>query len=160
MAEKGRRGTRVKTPARLKVIEGRGNGRDSGGRVITQPPAFKRLPPDKPEGMSEVASTHWDRLVDELARLELLKPVDGGALEMACEAYARWHAAREFRLRNGILGANSQGTIRNPAVVVEEAAEKAYRAWCHEFGMTPAAESALVPPESNDADDNPFASQG
>lgn len=147
---------RVKKPAALKVIEGRGNGRDSGGRTITPPPPFKRMPPKKPDGMSPVASRHWDSLVDELARLDLIKPGDAGALEMACEAYARWHAARQHRLEEGVLGKNSQGTVRNPAIVVEESAEKAYRGWCAEFGLTPAAEGKLKAPEADDAEENPF----
>ena len=148
---------RAKKPAALKVVEGRGHGRDSGGRPIVEPPSFKRLPPAKPAGMSEVAAAHWDRVVEDLARLDLLKPGDGGALEMLCESYARWHAARAFRLEEGVLGRNSQGTVRNPAVAVEEAAAREYRSWCHEFGLTPSAEAALATTEAPDANENPFA---
>lgn len=157
MAEKGRRGTVVATPAKLKLVEGRSPGHDSGGRPVKEPPAFKRLPPAKPRGMSRVAAKHWDQVIGELARLELVKPIDAGALEMLCEAYARWHEAREIRKSETILGKNSQGVVRHPAVAVEEAAAKEYHRWAREFGMTPSAESSLAAPEASDGDANPFA---
>ncbi len=150
-------------PAALKLLEGRGGGRDSGGRPVPTPPAFRRLPPSKPAGMSRVAAAKWDQLVDELTRLNLISVVQGPALEMACESYARWHAARAIRKRpvksgGGVLGVNSQGLVKSPAVAIEESAAKEYRGWCAEFGLTPAGEMRLATPEASDGDeDNPFA---
>lgn len=150
-------------PHGLKVIEGRGNGKDSGGREIKPPPGFTRLPPAKPEGMSPQAAELWDQLVDELQRLQVTKPIDGPALEMACETYARWHAARQMRIDHarseagteGLLSVNSQGLTTAPWVGVEERAAKEFRAWCSEFGLTPAAESKIGG-GGDDGADNPF----
>jgi P27 family predicted phage terminase small subunit len=150
-------------PHGLRLLEGRGDGRDSGGREIKPPPGFQRLPPPKPEGMSEVAAELWDRIVPELQRLQVTKPIDGPALEMMCETYARWHAARQLRLDRvrdddpdaGLLAMNSQGKNTAPWVGVEERAAKEFRAWCSEFGLTPAAESKIGG-GGDDGDDNPF----
>src|SRR5699024_2659886 len=67
-------------PANLKLIEGRGQGRDSGGRKVKPPPPFKRLPPEAPEWLPAEARAEWERVVPELARLELAKPVDRASL--------------------------------------------------------------------------------
>jgi P27 family predicted phage terminase small subunit len=169
---------RKSRPHGLKLIEGRGNGKDSGGRDLKPPPGFTRLPPEKPDGMSPTAADLWDRIVPELQRLQVTKPIDGPALEMLCETYARWHAARDMRLDAerrrvafesegkyvemvldsdgaGLLGRNSQGWTTAPWVGVEERAAKEFRAWCSEFGLTPAAESKIGG-GGDDADDNPF----
>src|SRR5665647_3181638 len=67
-------------PVALKLLEGRGHGTDSGGRKVTPPPLFKRVPPEAPEWLPTEARAEWDRVVPELARLELTKPVDRAAL--------------------------------------------------------------------------------
>jgi P27 family predicted phage terminase small subunit len=163
---KGRRGTKVPTPAALKLVEGRGNGRDSGGREVPTPPAFVRLPPTKPDGMSAIASAMWDELVDELNRLNVTKPLDAAALEMACETYARWHDARRLRFEmsiddgtpgHGLLARNSQGLVAAPWVGIEERAAKDFRSWCQEFGLTPSAEMRLATTDpKTSGDENPF----
>lgn len=148
-------------PARLKLIEGRGNGRDSGGRPVKLPPAFTRLPPDPPEWLSDDARAEWDRVVPELQRLEVLKPVDRAALAAYCEAWARFRAATEIVKREGmVLHDDRQGRAqRHPALLTAEAASKELRAWAAEFGLTPSSESRLALAKDAGTDDgNPFAS--
>jgi P27 family predicted phage terminase small subunit len=147
---------RKSAPATLKLIGGRGDGKDSGGREVKPPPGFIRLPPTKPEYMSSAASAMWDQIVEELQRLQVTKPLDGAALEMACETYARWQAARDMRVSSGLLARNSQGEVTAPWVGIEERASKEFRAWCSEFGLTPAAESKIGG-GGDDGADNPFA---
>ena len=145
-------------PAALRLMEGRGNGRDSGGRKVKDTPTFRRLPPKKPADLSERAAEHWDLLIAELSRLQLVKGTDAGSLAMACETYSRWHHAKSQRIQNGMLATNSQGQVTAPWVGIEERAAKDYRAWCSEFGLTPSAEMALGRVIENDDKDNPFAS--
>lgn len=135
---------RTSKPAVLKLVEGRSEGRDSGGRVVKQPPAFRRLPPAKPADMSPIASELWDELIPELTRLQLVKELDGAALRIGCEAYARWREAVAMRHERGILAETSQGMGVAPWVRVEESSSKEFRAWCAEFGLTPAAENKLA----------------
>ncbi len=148
-------------PVALKVVEGRGGDRDSGGRKIPETPDFKKTTPDKPEDLSELASAMWDRLIDELTRLDIVREIDGGALHGLCESYARWLTAVHMRQEHGLLATTSQGLGVAPWVRVEESAGKEYRSWCAEFGLTPATETKISgKARDDDGDENPFAASG
>lgn len=147
-------------PAALKLLEGRGDGRDSGGRPVVQPPGFTRLPPEPPSWLSGHAREEWERILPELQRLHLTKPIDRASLTAYCLAWERLAKARaEIEADGGsVLGENSQGVVRHPAVAVMEAASKDLRAWAAEFGLTPAAEVRVARPEgADDGESNPFA---
>lgn len=144
-------------PAALKLVEGRGEGRDSGGRKVKPPPLFKRLPPEAPAFLDGEARALWERVVPELARLELVKPIDAEALAAYCLTWQRLVEAQKIISDEGLLATNSQGRVRHPAVAVVEAASKDLRSWASEFGLTPASESKLKAPEASDGDANPFA---
>lgn len=145
-------------PATLKLINGRGEGRDSGGREVKKPPGFVRLPPEPPDFLYGDAREEWDRVVPELQRLQLTKPVDRAALTAYCLAWQRLCQAQAAIDNNGmgLLHENSQGVTRHPAVAIAEAASKELRAWCGEFGFTPSAEGRLNTPEG-ELEENPFA---
>lgn len=146
-------------PATLKLVSGVRPGRDSGGRKVKAPPGFRRVPPVAPSWLPDEAAAEWGRVVPELARLELTKPVDRAALAAYCLTWDRLVSAqRELNEHGSVLGRNSQGQVRHPLVAVIEAASKDLRAWCAEFGFTPSAENRLSTPEANDAlDDDPLA---
>lgn len=146
--------------ANLKLVEGRRPGVDSGGRKIKTPPPFRRIPPERPEHLSELAGELWDRIVAELPRLGLLKDLDGPSLEMACEIYALWRDAKSKREKLGALGKNSQGVIVAPWTTLEMKAGAEFRNWCSEYGLTPSAEmrvagNTIGPGEPSET--NPFA---
>lgn len=150
-------------PHGLRVVEGRHEGVDSGGRKIGTPPAFIRMPPEKPDDLSPKASELWDKIVDELPRLGLLKELDGPALEVLCETYARWHDAKAKRIKLGPVMKQSYGFVVAPWVRIESIASKEYRAWCAEFGLSPSAEIRLSGPTQGTGEpntDNPFAGSG
>jgi len=48
--------------------------------------------------------------------------------------------------------------VKNPAILIVEAASKELRAWSSEFGLTPSSEGRLggLVPSGDDDDDNPF----
>lgn len=155
---------RKAAPAKLRLVNGRGTRQDgiptdSGGRPIEKGPDFTRSAPVKPDGMSPDASELWDLVVEQLTTIGLLKPLDGPALLVACENYARWREAVRFRQEHGLLGRNSQGTVAAPWTGIEERASREFRAWAAEFGFTPAAEKALAGEVSGgtiDSGDNPY----
>ncbi|MET4780821.1 phage terminase small subunit P27 family [Glaciihabitans sp. UYNi722] len=168
-------GRPAKAPA-LRLIEGRGHGTDSGGRKIAKTPQFKRLPPEAPEWLPDEARAEWERVVPELARLELLKPVDRASLTAYVLTWQRMVDAQKLadKYHNviqstidgdqsvqegyGLLAANSQGVVRAPWIAIMEAASKELRAWAGEFGFTPSAENKLAVKESGDDDESdPFA---
>jgi len=149
-------------PANLKLLEGNRPGRDSGGRKVVEPPSFKRLPPEAPEWLPDEARAEWDRIVPELARLDLLKPADRSALTAYCLTWDRLvQAQRQMQEDGSVLATNSQGRVRHPAVAVIEAASKELRAWAGEFGLTPSAEAKVARQGGDDGDEaNPFAGSG
>ena len=144
-------GRRAK-PRALKLIDG-----NAGHRPIPEEVDFPRGAPTKPSYLSSHASELWDRLVPQLETAKLLKPVNGPALEQICETYSRWREAVAERQRSGITHENSQGTTAAPWTGVEERAGREFRAWCAEFGITPAAEAKLAPADPTPGEANPFA---
>ncbi|MBF6135864.1 phage terminase small subunit P27 family [Nocardia otitidiscaviarum] len=153
-------------PAALRLLTGRSEGRDSGGRTVTPPPAFRRIPPKPPTWLSREAAAEWKRVVPGLARLDLLKEEDRAALAAYCETWATWVSAIRDVRRNGLTvenhstrkdGTESTWVTKNPAVAVAETASQQLRAWCHEFGLTPSAEARVSRGGGDDGDeDNPF----
>ena len=144
-------------PVVLKLLEGRGHGTDSGGRKVAPVPAFRRLPPEAPEWLPDEARAEWDRVVPELARLELVKPADRAALVAYCLTWDRLVTAQRMASENGLLATNSQGEVRAPWVAIIEAASKELRSWAGEFGFTPSAESKLSTQEANDGEEDIFS---
>lgn len=148
-------------PPNLKLLQGRGNGRDSGGRTVKPTPGFTRLPPEAPEWLDGEALAMWERTVPELQRLQVLKPIDQAALTAYCLTWARLVQAQDIIKRSGILQETERGTIKHPAVLIAEGASKELRAWAAEFGLTPSSENRLgkaAGAGDDDDDDNPFAS--
>lgn len=160
---------RTGEPANLRLLKGRGNGTDSGGRKVNAPPSFRRIPPDPPRWMGEIAAAEWARVVPELARLQLVKQIDQAALASYCEMVELFVTATAEVHEKGLTvenhstrkdGTESVWVTANPAVAVQRNAQAAIRAWCAEFGLTPAAEMKLAKPEADDGDDNPFGGNG
>lgn len=147
-------------PTVLKLIEGRGAGRDSGGRPVKQTPGFTRLAPSMPSWLPAEAKAEWKRVVAELQRLELLKPVDRAALTAYCLAWDRLFNAQKVIKEKGPTYQDAFGNPRKrPEVLIAEAASKELRAWAGEFGLTPSAEQRVGKLGAGDGeeDDNPFA---
>lgn len=151
-----------KIPNHLRLLAGRderedGIPTDSGGRPIPAGPAFTRANPPKPEWLSPDAEWLWDQVIEQMSVVGLLKPLDAAALEVACETFGRWKQALEMRRTQGATMETANGTRAAPWVGIEERAGKEFRAWCAEFGFTPAAERNLVGTDGGDpAGDNPF----
>jgi P27 family predicted phage terminase small subunit len=146
-------------PDKLKLLTGRGDGKDSGGRPVKKAPAFVRLAPEPPDWLSAEAAAEWQRVVPELQRLELIKPLDRAALTAYCETWSRYvNALMEIKV-HGLFATGSQGQpIKNPAVMIAESCGKELRAWCAEFGFTPSAENNMNLQAGADGDeDDPFA---
>lgn len=132
-----------KVNPQLRLLNGRGPGKDSAGRKVAEPLPIDRAQPVKPDGLSADAGWLWDQVLAQYSSVGLLKPLDASSLEVACETFARWREAVRQRKLHGMLGKNSQGVVTAPWVGIEERASKDFRSWCAEFGFTPAAEKNL-----------------
>ncbi|MFF2525907.1 phage terminase small subunit P27 family [Streptomyces liangshanensis] len=148
---------RTAEPAKLRLLKGRSDGKDSAGREVNAGPAFKRIPPTAPDWLSDEAAAEWDRVIPELARLELVKESDRAALAAYCEAWATFRRATETVAREGLTIDAKQGTLAHPAVGIARAAGREVRAWAAHFGLTPSTEQALARGSEGEPDpDNPF----
>lgn len=161
---------RKSEPAALKLLKGRGNGTDSGGRPVPKPPPFKRHAPERPAWLSPEAEREWDRVVPGLTMLDILKPEDRAVLAAYCETWSMYRVATEAVNQEGLtllqetVIENARGTIStskpiaNPNVSIARAAGRELRAFAAQFGLSPTAEMALGKtgaPDDGD-DDNPF----
>lgn len=144
-------------PATLKLLEGRAPGRDSGGRKVEPTPAFVRYAPEKPDTLSVEAARHWDEIMPELERLELVNPTNIGGLVMMCETWSRHVEALRILGEEGILIDGPQGHVRHPAVQIAEKSSSEYRQWASQFGITPSSETRLGVKDKPQPGANPFA---
>lgn len=151
-------GGRPAQPAQLALLKGRGEGKDSGGRKVKEPPAFRRTPPQPPEWLSEEAAAEWARVVPGLTRLDILKEEDRATLAAYCETWASFVSATQTVAREGMTIEARQGTLAHPAVGIARNAGKELRAFAGQFGLSPVAEMALGRVEDDGAEEaNPFA---
>lgn len=155
-------------PAKLLLLNGRGDGKDSAGRPVAQPPAFKRLAPNPPTWLSREAKAEWRRVVPGLVRLDLVKPEDRATLAAYCEVWSRLVAATQDIAKNGLTvrntstrkdGSESTWFTKNPAVAIAEQAETRLRQYANDFGLTPAGERNVSKRDDDrsEYEENPFA---
>lgn len=147
-------------PARLKLVEGRSPGRDSGGQKVPESPKFIRQAPDAPDWLDAEALAEWRRVAPTLERLDLLKPEDRALLSAYCETWSVYVAAvQRVRAEGLTITSPKSGVVhRNPAVTVAETARMHLLRLASEFGLTPAAEQRLAVAPGDDGDGlNPFA---
>lgn len=114
----GRRGPRPK-PTALRVLEGNPGKRALPARE-PKPTRVSYTP--MPRFLGVVAREEWRRVARQLEILGLLTNLDLAALEVYCDTYGRWRAARKAR---------DWRTIREAAALM--------RQYAAEFGLTPAA---------------------
>ena len=157
---------RTPQPVALKLLKGRTEGRDSGGRAVAPAPAFRRIAPKPPTWLSREAAAEWRRVVPGLQRLDLLKEEDRAMLSTYCETWAMFVDATRTVHREGMTcevvtvrkdGSESRRTVTHPAVGIARAAGRELRAFAQQFGLTPSSEQALARGADDGEDDNPFA---
>lgn len=158
---------RTAQPAKLKLLTGRAEGRDSGGRPVHKGPAFRRIAPRPPTWLSREAAAEWRRVVPGLQRLDLLKEEDRATLAAYCETWSVFVAATRTVTKEGLTtevvttradGSQTRRTVTHPAVAIARNAGRELRGFAAQFGLTPSTEQALARgAHDGDEDDNPFA---
>ncbi len=153
---------RPKTPTNLKILNG-----NPGKRPLPKnEPKPAPITPNRPAWVTGEGKKMWDRLVPELEKLGLITIVDGEAFAAACHSWGTYVECQKFfkkkdpstKKKNGRTYeyTNSQGStniIERPEVKIGQKALGEFRAFCSEFGLTPAARTRIeVKMESNDID--------
>lgn len=136
----GKRGP-PKKPTRLKILQG-----NPGKRALPDhepQPNVNRLP-EPPDHLSQSAQHVWRRLAPKLHRLGLLTEIDDDALALYCDASARWVRAKaEVDAHGDIVKTLAGNPIQNPYLAVANRAAEQMRKLISDFGMTPAARTAI-----------------
>jgi len=132
-------------PTALKLVAG-----NPGKRAVNKrEPKPKRASPTAPSHMSTKAKAAWKRLAALLDRMGVLTEADGMALERLCEVYTEILEYRELVSTHGATytTTSTQGEPSlkgSPCVAMLADADRRFRAWLIEFGLTPAARAKVT----------------
>lgn len=127
-------------PTALKLITG-----NPGKRAL---PKFEPKPQpgaEMPDWLSDEAKAQWALVAQQLEASGILTQIDGPALGLYCEAFARWRHANDQVVKFGsVVKAPSGFPVQSPFLAI------ANRAWDQmmkalvEFGMTPSSRSRVT----------------
>jgi P27 family predicted phage terminase small subunit len=132
-------------PSHLKLVTG-----NPGRRALNaKEPKVARSRPSAPSHLSDKARETWGYVTGLLDRMGVLSEVDAVALEMLCESYADYLAAKAELKAFGsdyyttLTALGDKMHRAHPAVAQKNDADRRIRAWLSEFGMTPSARSRV-----------------
>ncbi|MGA8150891.1 MAG: phage terminase small subunit P27 family [Terriglobales bacterium] len=108
--------------------------------------------PEKPEGLSTVASQEWDELIAALTELGVISACDRAAIEMAARYAGFFHEAAEDVRVNGLTVVTKTGAKANPSIRARDDAARIRKAYLEALGLTPASRSR-VSSASTDSDE-------
>lgn len=150
-------------PTHLKVVSG-----NPGKRALNKrEPKPKRVIPSCPEHLSTASKVAWGKLCVLLDRMGVLTEADALALERLCDCYAEILECRELIERDGRTY-SSTGTAKrdgdepqflmkaNPAVAMLADADRRFKGYLVEFGLTPAARSKVQVKDDGDGQKDPL----
>jgi P27 family predicted phage terminase small subunit len=138
------RGRRPK-PTRLKVLTG-----NPGKRPLNEnEPRPEIAIPECPVELGPLAKREWDRLVGDLAKLNLLTNFDRAALAAYCGAYALWAEAMEAIQKYGTMIKSPSGyPVQSPYLAIANRQAEIMMRIASEFGFTPASRSRISTPSN------------
>lgn len=149
----GRRGPPPK-PTALKVLAG-----NPGKRPLnTREPQPRKDAPRCPVWLDAEAKAVWRRLVPELKRMGVLTFVDGDALAVYCDTWARWKRAVQFIHENGEVYTikDDAGRVKYvqqfPQVAIARNLSTSLNRYQQEFGLTPASRTRVQVPTTPEYD--------
>jgi P27 family predicted phage terminase small subunit len=141
---------RKPTPTHLKLV--RGNPGKRPLRMDEFRPGAQI--PATPRHLKGEARKEWRRVTEELNRYGMISNVDRGALAMLCTLWARYVQAEEMIDKAAAAAPGSYGLfikspnnfpVQSPWLAVSNRAIEQYKAFCAEFGLTPAARVRAAP---------------
>lgn len=153
----GKRGPKPKSNAE-KLLAG-----NPGKRPLPAEPSPALGRPVRPEWLLPQAVEKWDELVPQLEEMGVLAVIDGHALAIYCQCYARWLSAEQFMTAHGVVAImrNDKGEVKSmtPAAeffVATKMLEKLNQLGM-QFGLSPAARGRLSLPKAEQATVDPKA---
>ncbi len=131
-------------------------------------PPLIRAVPKPPRGMTSWARARWKILAAELVEQDLLTTLDLGTLEICCGIYGIYAEARQAvynpldpatgkrRRRSLAEYLEGRSSQTSPELATMRAAERGYRQYLAEFGLSPSSRQRLTPPKSKDSGEDPM----
>ena len=155
-------------PTPLKLVAGNPGKR----KLNAKEPKPKRQIPSCPAYLSDVAKVSWGRLSVMLDRLGVLTEADALALERLCDCYAEILLCRDVieekgrvysSVRRKRINVEGEEDVviedevsllkANPAVAMLADADRRFKSYLVEFGLTPAARTKVqAKPDDDKAD--------
>lgn len=146
-------------PTKLKLLQG-----NPGKRPISQnEPKPKPIAPKCPTWLDKEAKREWKRVAPELEKIGLLTLIDGATFAAYCQSWSLYVSAQKmindyqkahFKLTvtyTNTFGASNEVPL--PEIAIAEKALKQLKAFCTEFGLTPASRTRIdVKPLEGKAD--------
>jgi P27 family predicted phage terminase small subunit len=134
-------------PTRLKVLTG-----NPGKRPLNEhEPRPEASIPQCPPELGPAAQREWNRLVTELATLNLLTNLDRAALAAYCGSYALWAEAMEAIQKYGAMVKSPSGyPMQSPYIAIANRQAEIMMRIASEFGFTPASRSRISLPSNSE----------
>lgn len=158
-------------PTALRLVEG-----NPGKRAVNKKePKPKRVIPACPAYLSDAGKVAWGRLCVLLDRMGVLTEADSLALERLCDCYTEILECRALIERDGRTYSSvttrttseegEETTVEevksllkaNPAVAMMADADRRFKSYLVEFGLTPAARSKVHATPDDDTKKDPLA---
>jgi len=145
------------TPTALKLVKG-----NPGKRAINkQEPKPAREIPSAPAHLTDEGKVAWGRLTVLLDRMGVLTEADAMALERLCDCYAEILSLRSLvdekgRTYETVSTAGEMVIKANPAVPMLADADRRFKSYLVEFGLTPAARSKVQAKPNDDEKEDPM----
>lgn len=142
------------TPSHLKLVRGNPGKRATNGSE----PKPRREIPSPPAHLSDRAKVAWGAVSVLLDRMGILTEADGLALERLCEVYAEILEIRGSMPADGSrtyeCKTKEGGTMIRaiPEVAMLADADRRFKAWLVEFGLTPAARTKVQVKDGQESD--------
>jgi len=106
--------------------------------------------PEKPPGLSEIASLEWETLVSELTELGIISQVDRACVEMAARYAGHYHEAADAVAKDGLTVQTKQGIKANPNIRARDDAARIRKSYLESLGLTPSSRSRVSAPAEPD----------
>lgn len=134
-------------PTALKIIEG-----NPGKRPLNKAePMPERGMPACPVWLDSGARREWRKVAPHLEKLGLLTLLDGAALACYCQAMSNLAAAQKvLRVKGNTVRTPSGYIQQRPEVTIVQRNMALVRAFCGEFGFTPASRGRMTMPGSDE----------
>jgi P27 family predicted phage terminase small subunit len=144
-------------PTQLKIIHG--TFRKHRAKKGEPKPQLVDEVPKPPRHLNGFGKWIWRRIAPELVEKRILTVLDLQSLEILCDAYGLYRAARAAMLRKGrtlqqyLQGQNSQTT---PEATMMRQCWATFKAFMAEFGLSPASRGKLDIPAPKESEEDPM----